>query len=238
MSESPFADLRGLPYYDEPILHLNMGGRLWAWEFDGWKPESMSWKTGCYIHTGLSNTQTNFVGPDVKEFFSSIAVNGFETFEIGSMKHSIYCNDDGLITAHAILQRNDEHEYRYYAGQPWPHYKLLTSGGRFDVQMQPVEAYLTQIAGPTSLETLERATGESLRDIGFLRFRDGDDRRQEGRGRPHRHVAATSPTRSAARSPRAPRSTTPSSRPARTSASSASAGGPTSSTTSRAASPR
>jgi vanillate/3-O-methylgallate O-demethylase len=172
MTASPFADLRGLPYYDEATLHLNMGGRLWAWEFDGWKPESMSWKTGCYIHTGLSNTQTNFIGPDVKEFFSSIAVNGFENFEIGSMKHSIYCNDDGLITAHAILQRNDEHEYRYYAGQPWPHYKLLTSGDRFDVQMQPVEAYLTQIAGPTSLETLERATGESLRDIGFLRFRD------------------------------------------------------------------
>ena len=71
MSDSPFADLRGLPYYDdEPTLHMNLGGRLWGWEFDGWKPESMSWKTGCYIHTGLSNTQTNFTGPDVKEFFS------------------------------------------------------------------------------------------------------------------------------------------------------------------------
>ena len=171
MSDSPFADLRGLPYYDdEPTLHMNLGGRLWGWEFDGWKPESMSWKTGCYIHTGLSNTQTNFTGPDVKEFFSSIAVNSFETFEIGSMKHSIYCNDEGLITAHAILQRNDEHEYRFFAGQPWPHYRLVTSND-FDVQMNPVPSYLTQVAGPTSLETLERATGESLRDIGFLRFR-------------------------------------------------------------------
>jgi vanillate/3-O-methylgallate O-demethylase len=170
MSTSPFADLRGLPYYDEPTLHLNLGGRLWAWEFDGWKPESMSWKTGCYIHTGLSNTQTNFTGPDVKEFFSSIAVNSFENFPIGSMKHSIYCTEDGLMTAHAILQRNDENEYRYFAGQPWPHFKLVTSSD-FDVQMDPVPSYLTQVAGPTSLETLERATGESLRDIGFLRFR-------------------------------------------------------------------
>src|SRR5919202_2168778 len=172
MTTSPFADLRGLPYYDEPILHLNLAGRLWAWEFDGWKPESMSWKTGCYIHGGLSNTQTVFRGPDVREFFSSIAVNSFERFEIGSMKHSIYCNDLGLITAHAILQRNDEHEYRFFAGQPWPHYKLLASGGRFRVELQPTPAYLFQVAGPTSLETLERATGESLRDIGFLRFRN------------------------------------------------------------------
>ena len=38
--------------------------------------------------------------------------------------------------------------------------------------MEPTPWYLFQIAGPTSLETLERATGENLRDIGFLRFRD------------------------------------------------------------------
>jgi vanillate/3-O-methylgallate O-demethylase len=171
VSTSPFADLRGLPYYDEPTLYMNLAGRLWAWEFDGWKPESMSWKTGCYIHGGLSNTMTIFRGPDLQEFFSSIAVNSFETFDIGSMKHSIYCTDEGLITAHAILQRNDEEEYRYFAGQPWPHYQLLRSGSRFRVEMEASPAYLFQVAGPTSLETLERATGESLRDVGFLRFR-------------------------------------------------------------------
>jgi vanillate/3-O-methylgallate O-demethylase len=171
VSTSPFADLRGLPYYDEPTLYMNLAGRLWAWEFDGWKPESMSWKTGCYIHGGLSNTMTIFRGPDLQEFFSSIAVNSFETFDIGSMKHSIYCTDEGLVTAHAILQRNDEEEYRYFAGQPWPHYQLLRSGSRFRVEMEASPAYLFQVAGPTSLETLERATGESLRDVGFLRFR-------------------------------------------------------------------
>jgi glycine cleavage system aminomethyltransferase T len=171
MTTSPFADLRGIPYYDEPTLHLNLAGRLWAWEFDGWKPESLSWRNGCYIHGGLSNTQTIFRGPDLAEFFSSIAVNSFERFEIGSMKHSIYCDDDGLITAHAILQRNDEEEYRYFAGQPWPHYRLLASQGRFRVEMEAAPAYLFQIAGPTSLDVLERVTDESLRDIGFLRFR-------------------------------------------------------------------
>jgi vanillate/3-O-methylgallate O-demethylase len=172
MSLSPFADLRGLPYYDEPSRHMNLAGQLWAWEFEGWKPESMSWKQGCYIHGGLSRQQTIFRGPDVKEFFSSILVNSLENFPVGSMKHGIYCNDDGLMTAHAILQRNDEHEYRFFAGQPWPHYKLMSSGGRYDVEIDPSPAYLFQIAGPTSLETLERATGESLRDIAFLRFRE------------------------------------------------------------------
>ena len=156
MTVSPFADLNGLPYYDEPTLHLNLGGRLWAWEFEGWKRESMSWKTGCYIHGGLCDNRTIFRGPDVKEFFSSIAVNSFENFPIGSMKHSIYCNDEGLIASQAILQRNDEHEYHFFAGFPWPHYQLALADGRFDVQIDPTPAYLFQVAGPTSLETLER----------------------------------------------------------------------------------
>src|SRR4051812_11802398 len=188
MSASPFADLRGIPYYDEPTLYMNLAGRLWAWEFDGWKPESMSWKTGCYIHGGLSNTQTIFRGPDVQEFFSSIAVNDFERFDLGSMKHSIYCTEEGLITAHAILQRNGEDEYRYFAGQPWPHYKLRSAAGRFRVEMEPSPTYLFQIAGPTSLEVLERVTDESLRDIGFLRFRDAKIGGKIGRGRSHWHV--------------------------------------------------
>jgi len=135
MSVSPFADLRGIPYYDEPNLQLNLGNRLWAWEFDGWKPESVSWKTGCYIHAGLNDNRTIFRGPDVKEFFSSIAVNSFETFEPGTMKHSIYCNDEGLIASQAILQRNEEHEYHFFAGFPWPHYQLAKSAGKFRVTL-------------------------------------------------------------------------------------------------------
>ena len=188
MSDSPFADLRGLPYYDEPTLYLNLGGRLWAWEFDGWKPESLSWKTGCYIHTGLSNTRTIFRGPDVKEFFSSIAVNSFENFPIGSMKHSIYCTEEGLITAHAILQRNGDEEYRYFAGFPWPHFKLLGSSNEFDVEIDPSPAYLTQIAGPTSLETLERAAGREPAGHRLPALPGRHDRGQDGRGRPDRHV--------------------------------------------------
>ena len=105
MPQSPFADLRGLPYYDEPTLFLALGNRLWAWEFNGWKPESMSWKTGCYIHTGLSDTQVNFKGPDVQALFSSICVNSFADFPIGSMKHAIMCLENGLIASHGIAHR-------------------------------------------------------------------------------------------------------------------------------------
>lgn len=160
----------GLPIYLEPTGYVSMGGVVRAWEFNGWKPESLSWKTGCYIHTGLSNTQVNFTGPDVRDFFSSICTNSFSKFSIGSMKHAVMCTEDGLVAAHAILQRNDEEEYRLFASVPWPQYCLPKT--KFRVKADPVPGYLTQVAGPTSLSTLERATGESLSDIAFLKFRN------------------------------------------------------------------
>jgi glycine cleavage system aminomethyltransferase T len=98
----------------------------------------------------------------VKEFFSSIAVNDFERFEPGSMKHSIYCTDEGLITAHVILQRNGEEEYRYFAGQPWPHYRLLNGmSGNLAYELHgPLDE------GPEIYDTVFRAG----RDLGIQRL--------------------------------------------------------------------
>ncbi|MBS0367017.1 MAG: aminomethyltransferase family protein [Proteobacteria bacterium] len=162
-------DLRGLPFYDEPSSYMVMMNRLWAWEFSGWKPESMSWKQGCYIHGGLSDNQMNFRGPDVLKFFESICVNNFEKFSVGTMKHAVMCREDGLIASHGILQRNGEDDVRFYAGGPWPLFKASTS--RMRVEFSLPRCYLFQVAGPTSIKTLERACDESLSDIGFLRFR-------------------------------------------------------------------
>jgi glycine cleavage system aminomethyltransferase T len=170
MATFPFSDLRGLPYYDEPTLYLIMGDRPWAWEFNGWKPESMSWKTGCYIHGGLSGLEFAFEGPDIVPFFSSICVNSFARYPVGSMKHAIFCTEEGLIATHGILQRNGEEEVRFFAAGPWPVYQLKQTS--YKVEARPVSRYLFQVAGPASLATLEAAIGESLRDIGFLRFRN------------------------------------------------------------------
>ena len=169
MTDSPFSDLRGLPFYDEPISYLVLGGKPTAWEFDGWKKESMSWKTACYIHAGLSDTEIRFTGKDVLSFFESICTNSFAKFSIGAMKHAVMCTSEGLIAMHGILQRNDDMDVSFFAGGPWPLYHALQS--KLDVKAEPVRTYLFQVAGPTSLTVLERATGESLDDIKFLRTR-------------------------------------------------------------------
>jgi vanillate/3-O-methylgallate O-demethylase len=158
------------PLYDDLRMFSRVFGGLKAWEFNGWKPESMSWKTGCYIHAGLSGpSQTTFSGPEAAEFLSSICINGFSNFPTGGSKHAIMLTDGGLIAAHALLQRDAEDRFRMFAVPPWAIYQATKSP--FDVQFTVDDIYLFQIAGPTSLQTLERATGEDLRDIGFLRFR-------------------------------------------------------------------
>jgi Aminomethyltransferase folate-binding domain len=158
------------PFYADLRMFSRAFGRLQAWEFDGWKPESMSWKTGCYIHAGLSGpSQTTFTGREAAEFLSSICINGFSNFPNGGSKHAIMLTEDGLIASHALLQRNTEDRFRMFATPPWAIYQASKS--RFAVQFEVDEIYLLQIAGPTCLQTLERATGEDLRDVEFLRFR-------------------------------------------------------------------
>jgi glycine cleavage system aminomethyltransferase T len=172
MSGSPY-----LPYDPKSALYVSRGATMRLWEYNGWKPESMSWKTGCYIHAGLSGmSKVYFRGPDALKFFSSISVNGFSTFPINTGKHVITCNADGLIVRHGVLQRLGEEEFINYGCEPWASYQFKQ--GNYYAEMEDVTAdiFLFQIAGPTSLQTLEAATGESLRDIGFMGRRESSVR--------------------------------------------------------------
>ncbi|HUA33814.1 MAG TPA: hypothetical protein VMA09_09440 [Candidatus Binataceae bacterium] len=175
MSDSTFAAPLATPFYKDHVLYhaIDAAGvpPVRAWTFNGWQAESMSWKKGCYIHAGLSNTgPLSFKGPDAEKFLESICINSFRKFPIGSMKHAVMCNEDGLIANHAITERKGEGEFEVFAGTPWPLQKLEASS--YKVEARRRSDYLFQIAGPTSLKTLEKATGESLRELRFLRFRN------------------------------------------------------------------
>ncbi|MCP5143756.1 MAG: aminomethyl transferase family protein [Gammaproteobacteria bacterium] len=166
---TPFTQTQGFPYYAEPITYITVGDRLRPWEFSGWKQESLSWKQSCYIHTGLSGPVVMIDGPEADAFMSYICTNSLKVFPQGMMRHAVMCNDGGLVASHGILQRYDNGQYRYFAGGPWP--MVMAAKTKFNVRTWMEDEYLTQIAGPRSLEALQRACGEDLSDIGFLRFR-------------------------------------------------------------------
>ena len=165
-----FSKTHAFPHYDEPITYITIGDEMRAWEYGGWKAESLSWKHSCYIHTGLSGPLFKIDGPDADAFMSYICTNSFKNFPPGTMRHAVMCNEDGLIASHGVLQRDEQGVYSHFAAGPWA--MLAAARLQFDVRVWPEDRYLTQIAGPKSLEALQRASGEDLSDIQFLRYRN------------------------------------------------------------------
>ena len=167
----PFADFRTTPLYPEVRLYHVSRSSAQAWEYAGWKPESMSWKTGCYIHSGLSGqTPLLYSGPDAEKFLAGICINGFAKFRPGTAKHAIMCDDSGHIAGHGMLQRIAEDQFRLYVHGVWANY--MHSKTRLRVGQRVLDEYMFQVAGPTSLQVLEAATGTDLHDIKFLGFKD------------------------------------------------------------------
>jgi vanillate/3-O-methylgallate O-demethylase len=163
------------PFYADHVLYhaYDLGlpvPAVRAWQFSGWPKEGMSWRQGCYIHAGLSRTgPVSIRGPEAKKYLQGLLINSLEKFPIGSMKHAVMCTEEGLIAAHGVLARKGEDHFESFAGgPPGPNPKTTIP---FDAEIKKLDHYLFQIAGPTSLQVLEKATGESLRDIRFLRFR-------------------------------------------------------------------
>jgi glycine cleavage system aminomethyltransferase T len=163
-----------LPSYDGVTYHVAIGGASTfyrTWEFNGWQQESMSWKEGCYIHDGLSGGgPISIKGPDAKKYLESLCINSFENFPVGSMKHCVQCNEDGLIECHGIVERLAEDHFVSYAGGPG--FFATPSNGNFNVKIESIDWYIFQIAGPTSLALIEKLTGENLHDLKFLHQRN------------------------------------------------------------------
>lgn len=170
-SDSPFASYRATPVYDDVSLYQVQGAAVRPWEFNGWKPESLSWKEGAYVHAGLSAGATfRYVGPDATNFLKSITVNSFERFPVGTAKHAIMTDANGLVAGHGVLKRDAEQDYTLFVGGFWASYQHSRAG--FDVREETLDEFLFQIAGPTALQIVEAATGQDHHDLGFLRFRD------------------------------------------------------------------
>jgi len=160
----------GIPYDPSyPLWAIGSVAKLW--DGNGWKPESLSWKEGCYIHGGLSGPgQVRYTGPDATRFLEGVFVNNFSRFKVGTAKHAIACNDDGLIVAHGVMQKLAENDYRIFVSGQWALY--CHSRTNLNVEQDVHDNYLFQIAGPKSQVVIEAAAREGVGDVGFLRFRD------------------------------------------------------------------
>ena len=142
--------------------------------FNGWIPETLSWKKTAYLSANLSTEMpcVHVKGPDAVRLLNENCVNNFTKLPVGAGRHAIMCSEKGDIVAHGMVLRFAEDDFGTYGLAPI--IMMLGFSGRYKVEpmsMDPKD-FIYQIGGPKSLEIAEQAAGEDIRDIKFSRFRD------------------------------------------------------------------
>ncbi len=157
----------------DPSVHLYVGNtfnHIVPYEYTGWRDETMAWKDTSYIHGNLNPSPTyRITGPDALKFLSDTCVNSFKNFPIGSGKHAIMCNEAGQVMMDGVLVRLAEDDFITYWMAPYIGYAL--EKGNYNAVGEDLtgKVFLFQLAGPKSLEILEKATGQDLHEILFMR---------------------------------------------------------------------
>jgi vanillate/3-O-methylgallate O-demethylase len=154
--------------------YTRFGTTFEPWEYTDWIDESMSWKDTLYIGDWSPLAKMHVRGPEALKFFSSIAVNSFAKFDIGQAKHIVLCNRMGKIVGEGVLMRPEEDDYLFTSGPgvAWADYQFKKAKFQAEAQLISDRRFILQLQGPNSLFLMEKATGENLRDIGFMRFRE------------------------------------------------------------------
>jgi glycine cleavage system aminomethyltransferase T len=159
--------LTDIPAYPDIPSYANINGVLHMWEGDGWKKESMSWKTGSYVASNLSNMPEVVIsGKQSLELLSALSINNVYSWPIGTSKHLVMPDENGYIANHTLTIRDSEDSFRQFASMPWLPFKQDELA--FDVEIAFQNSFVFQVAGPTSLQVLERLIGSSLRSVAFL----------------------------------------------------------------------
>src|SRR6185312_13222445 len=85
----------------------------------------------------------------------------------------VMCTATGKVAAEGILMRLAEDEFLVTSGPGvlWIQWVLAKRCCRVTTTEITAEQFIFQVQGPNSVSVLEKVTGTSLRDLGFMRFR-------------------------------------------------------------------
>lgn len=164
----------GAPYDASVNTYTRFAGQDFEpYEYTDWIDESLSWKAACYIGNWSTLCKALIKGPDAASFLASLGVNSFAKFDSRQAKHLVMCTAEGKVAAEGVLMRLATDEFLLTSGPSVAWARHMLERGRHRATLTEVtrEQFIFQVQGPNALAVLEKATGESLRDIGFMRFR-------------------------------------------------------------------
>ncbi|MDR1082933.1 MAG: hypothetical protein LBL27_03585 [Coriobacteriales bacterium] len=141
-------------------------------EYDGWQAEQMSWHETICIGDWSFAPWGVLEGPEATKLLQDYSINSFANAPIGQVKHLVGCTESGKTVAEGILMRAGEQRY-LISTLPW--WQYIASLGKYDATYTPEvpgSTTLYQVCGPNSLYLVEEVSGQSLRDLRFMRYRD------------------------------------------------------------------
>jgi vanillate/3-O-methylgallate O-demethylase len=141
-------------------------------EYGSWAQEAQAHVRSAYLGDWTSLSKVLLRGRQALEFLSGAGLNDLSRFETGQVKHHVQLDENGWVASEGVLVRLGEEEFGYTAGScDWLAWQF--SQGGWDAELTDVspETFIFGIQGPQSLFILEKAAGESLRDLGFNRSR-------------------------------------------------------------------
>jgi vanillate/3-O-methylgallate O-demethylase len=141
-------------------------------EYTNWVEESTAHVRSCYLGDWTSLNKVSIRGRQALEFLSWVGMRDLSRFEVGQIKHHVQLDENGWVASEGVLCRLGHEEFMYTAGScDWLMWQF--SRGSWDAEVSDIspDLFIFGVQGPTSLFTLEKVAGESLRDIGFNRSR-------------------------------------------------------------------
>jgi glycine cleavage system aminomethyltransferase T len=141
-------------------------------EYTNWAQESAAHAESCYIGDWTSLSKVIVRGRQAHEFLSWVGMNDLSRCEIGQIRHHVQLDQNGWVASEGVLCRLDHDEFLYTAGSSdWLLWQF--GQGSWDAEISDIspDQFIFAVQGPGSLFTLEKVTGESLRDIRFNRSR-------------------------------------------------------------------
>jgi len=137
-------------------------------EYTSWVEESTAHIRSCYLGDWTSLNKVSVRGRQALEFLSWAGMRDLSRFEIGQIKHHVQLDENGWVASEGVLCRRGDEDFVYTAGScDWLVWQF--SRGSWDAEVSDIspDLFIFGVQGPMSLYTLEKLTGESLRDIRF-----------------------------------------------------------------------
>lgn len=157
----------------------NGSGGWWRWsplllplEYTHWLDESAAHVDSVYIGDWSALSKFHVKGLDALAFLQWVGMNDLSALAVGEIRHHVQLTPEGLLASEGIVVRMGDDDFMYTGGGgDWTNF--MFGQGSWDAQTEMLDAdrFIFEVQGPKSILVVEKATGESFRDLGFNRGR-------------------------------------------------------------------